>query len=162
MTMTTKVFDNRAQSKFRGRGRFSNSGSQGPRSRTRFDNQNFDTRNFDTKSYASNLDNKSISSNSPFFHNKVVCQICGKPALDCYHRANFSYQGRMSSPKLSAMTASTPNSSLTTDWWIIDSGATNHLTYDLSNHTLAQELDGTNRVGIAIGNGQGLSISHVG
>ncbi|KAA8538325.1 hypothetical protein F0562_027852 [Nyssa sinensis] len=38
----------------------------------------------------------------------VVCQICNKnghSALDCYHRLDFSYQGKHPSPQLTAMSA---------------------------------------------------------
>ena len=44
--------------------------------------------------------------------------------------------------------------------WYADSGATNHVTSDLSNLSLHSEYQGGDR--LAIGNGQQLQISHIG
>ncbi|CAL8993058.1 unnamed protein product [Prunus brigantina] len=65
----------------------------------------------------------------------LKCQICGKKghiALNCYHRSNFGYQGTPPQ-SLQAMTANisplfTPN-----DLWIVDSGASHHMTPNVHN-----------------------------
>uniref|UniRef100_A0A2N9H9Q7 CCHC-type domain-containing protein n=1 Tax=Fagus sylvatica TaxID=28930 RepID=A0A2N9H9Q7_FAGSY len=67
--------------------------------------------------------------------NQSQCQICGKlghQALDCYHRMDFAYQCRHPPTKLAAM-ASTSNCSQGGDTWLIDIGATDHLTANLNN-----------------------------
>ncbi|KAA8540491.1 hypothetical protein F0562_024590 [Nyssa sinensis] len=53
---------------------------------------------------------KPVPNNSLFSNSKPPCQICGKnnhQALDCYHRMDFSYQGRHPPSQLAAMAAHT-------------------------------------------------------
>ncbi|PON68583.1 hypothetical protein PanWU01x14_093920 [Parasponia andersonii] len=53
----------------------------------------------------------------------------------------------------------TPDSPMDNCWYL-DSGATNHATHDLANLTFGGEYHGSNKM--HLGNGAGLSISHVG
>ena len=69
--------------------------------------------------------------------NRPTCQICwksGHSALDCYHRMNFSCQGKNPPAKLTAM-ASATNATITNnqDPWLVDSGTSDHLTANLNN-----------------------------
>jgi hypothetical protein len=77
--------------------------------------------------------------------NKVPCQICGKlshQALDCYHRMDFSYQGRHPPSQLAAMAAHTQGPTETEQPWYLDSGANHHITSELENLTLQQPYQG--------------------
>jgi transposase InsO family protein len=90
------------------------------------------------------------------------CQICGKlghQALDCYHRMDFTYQGRHPPAKLAAM-ASTSNGSQGGDTWLTDTGATDHLTANLTNLQTQAPYQGTEQV--SVGNGQSIPINHTG
>lgn len=63
---------------------------------------------------------------------RPCCQICnrtGNTALDCYHRMDYSYQGRNSPSQLTAMTAT--YNSAPEQTWFVHSGATNHITNDI-------------------------------
>jgi hypothetical protein len=97
---------------------------------------------------------------------KAPCQICGKPghqALDCFHRMNFAYQGKTPPSQLSAMVARTHHEAAAQhdeDPWYADSGANNHITSALDNLNLQEPFKGDEEV--AVGNGTGLSISHIG
>jgi hypothetical protein len=90
------------------------------------------------------------------------CQICGKSsrnALDCYHRMDFSYQGKHPPPQLEEMVAQL-NDGFETQDWLADSGANTHVTADSSNIANPQPFDGGDTVGV--GNGAGLSIKNFG
>jgi hypothetical protein len=90
------------------------------------------------------------------------CQICGKnnhQALDCFHRMDFSFQGRHPPSELAAM-VSTANMVHEDGEWLADSAANNHITADLENLTLQQPYQGTETV--TVGNGSGLQIAHTG
>jgi hypothetical protein len=52
------------------------------------------------------------------------------------------------------------NSSGSSQVWLTDSGATNHMTIDLNNLTLASPYPTTDTIHIA--NGEGLTVSHIG
>jgi hypothetical protein len=97
---------------------------------------------------------------------KAPCQICGKSghqALDCFHRMNYAYQGKTSPSQLAAMMARTSNEAIDQhdeDTWYADSGANSHVTGALSNLTLQEPFKGDEEV--AVGNGTGLPISHIG
>jgi hypothetical protein len=68
---------------------------------------------------------------------RAPCQICGKPnhqALDCYHRMDYTYQGRHPLQQLAAMIAE--NNTLVEDDWYADSGANAHITADLEKLSL--------------------------
>ncbi|KAJ0038846.1 hypothetical protein Pint_23826 [Pistacia integerrima] len=85
---------------------------------------------------------KTPSSDTPFPSNKFPpCQICGKPnhqALDCYHRMDFTYQGRHPPAQLATMAAHTHVTQEVEQPWYLDSGANNHITFELGNLTLQQ------------------------
>ncbi|KAJ0038478.1 hypothetical protein Pint_24053 [Pistacia integerrima] len=103
-------------------------------------------------------------SGSPFSTKFPPCQICGKPnhqALDCYHRMDFTYQGRHPPAQLAAMAAHTHVTQEDEQPWYLDSGANNHITSELENLTLQQQpYQGNDKV--TIGNGDGLLITNIG
>lgn len=94
------------------------------------------------------------------------CQLCGvfgHSARRCSQLASHgsSYSQSQASPtpwqpraNMAQATAYTPNQ------WILDSGATHHLTSDLSNLALHQPYHGGDEVAIA--DGSGLAITHTG
>ncbi|CAL8157377.1 unnamed protein product [Prunus armeniaca] len=93
----------------------------------------------------------------------VQCQICwkfGHSAIQCYHRGNFSYPGKPPSTNLSAMHANFPSSSPHEQFWVADTGATTHMTSDLSQLSLATPFSGSDTITTA--GGSGLSISNIG
>ena len=80
-----------------------------------------------------------IQSSNP----KPCCQICnrtGHTALDCYHRMDYSYQGRHPPSQLAAMAASFNQNN--DQQWYDDSGATSHITHDLNNLSLQSGYQG--------------------
>ncbi|KAM1564853.1 hypothetical protein ACFX10_039076 [Malus domestica] len=93
------------------------------------------------------------------------CQICGKKnhtAQFCHFR-NANISG--STSQMTAMhvnsSSSTPTSNASSQqFWLTDSGATNHLTADLQNLSLATPFPSTETIQTA--NGAGLPISHIG
>ncbi|KAA8546839.1 hypothetical protein F0562_003237 [Nyssa sinensis] len=90
------------------------------------------------------------------------CQIChrsGHSAIDCYQRMNHAYEGRIPPQKLMAMAAFASSNPPSTTW-ISDSGASNHITSDLTNLALPNAYQGKDHV--AVGNGAGLPIAHTG
>ncbi|KAM1354495.1 hypothetical protein PS2_028626 [Malus domestica] len=92
------------------------------------------------------------------------CQICGKrnhSAQFCHFR-NSNGPTSQSSMNAYHVTASTPflDQQLNPQVWLTDSGATNHMTADLSNLSLATPYPSTEMIETA--NGEGLSVSHVG
>jgi hypothetical protein len=72
---------------------------------------------------------------------------------------NYSYQGRHPPAKLAAM-ASTTSHSPSTNYWISDTGATDHFTPDLANLPDFSLYNDPQLV--SVGNGQQLPISHIG
>ncbi|KAE8678139.1 Detected protein of unknown function [Hibiscus syriacus] len=74
------------------------------------------------------------------------------------HRPNNSSQYRPPSPRQAQTNVATTHPSNIT--WLLDSGASHHVTTDLSNLTLHSPYDGTDE--IMIGDGSGLPISHTG
>ncbi|BBH06313.1 hypothetical protein Prudu_017933 [Prunus dulcis] len=78
-------------------------------------------------------------------------QTKGHIALNCYHRANFAYQGAPPPHSIQAMAANmsyTPN-----DLWIADSGASHHMTPNV--HQLQASAPYSSEDKITIGNGEG-------
>ena len=110
----------------------------------------------------------SYSANSSPFNNSITtnsqrptCQICykmGHTAIDCYHRMDFTYQGRHPTSKLTAMASSTHI--LSFNYWISNTGATDHFTLDFANIQHPTEYTGTDTV--TVGNDNTLPITHIG
>ncbi|KAG6666799.1 hypothetical protein CIPAW_01G057300 [Carya illinoinensis] len=91
-----------------------------------------------------------------------ACQICKKRshmALDCFHLYDYNHQGRHLPQQLAAMVAHS-NSLHEDNTWLIDSGANQHVTGDLSNLHVVEPFNRGDKV--AVGNGNGLHISHTG
>jgi hypothetical protein len=97
---------------------------------------------------------------SPHVDSRPICQVCGKmghSALNCYHRFDQAYQA--AGPNLTAYTATSSYSRGLN--WYPDTGATNHVTFDLNNLSLHSEAyDGPN--GFQVGNGTRLAIKNIG
>lgn len=106
----------------------------------------------------------SVNSTSNSFNRPVTrppCQICGKSghqALDCFHRMDYSYQGRHPPPQLAAMVAQT--NTVLEDSWFADSGANAHITNDLATLEIQQPFESNETV--AVGNGSNLLIDKSG
>lgn len=103
----------------------------------------------------------SSRSSSQASYNRPCCQICNKTghtALDCYHRMDYSYQGRNPPSQLAAM--ATSYNPVSEQNWYADSGATNHVTNDLQNLSIHSNYQGKDKV--SVGNGQGLHIMNTG
>ncbi|KAH0702862.1 hypothetical protein KY285_017140 [Solanum tuberosum] len=108
---------------------------------------------------------RSSSRSSP----RIICQICEKPnhhARNCYNRNNMdSYPPNRSSnrPQANMVTPSDnmmSPSAIVNNSWFADSGATNHVTSDLSQLSIHTDYNGEDH--LAVGNGQKLSIHHTG
>ncbi|KAM2437268.1 hypothetical protein ACFX1W_014395 [Malus domestica] len=93
---------------------------------------------------------------------RTPCQICGNTsheAIDCFDRMNPDISGKIPPAKLAAMCAHyTSNPSHSS--WLIDSGATSHITNDIANLSSPSPYTGEDKV--YIGDGKGLSINHIG
>ncbi|KAJ4761435.1 hypothetical protein LUZ62_071810 [Rhynchospora pubera] len=103
------------------------------------------------------------NANKPVINtNKPTCQICsriGHSAKLCYSRYNQDPDWKPN-PRFQAYNAHTQPQLTSSNDWIIDSGATNHVTSDLNNLSSFFPYQGSDN--LQIGNGMGLSISHVG
>ncbi|CAN6564867.1 unnamed protein product [Malus baccata var. baccata] len=73
----------------------------------------------------------------------------GKP--HCYHRSDFSHQGRAPSSTLSAMHTTYQRSAPSDQFWVADTGATSHMTSDLANLNFATPFSGSDTVTTASG-----------
>ena len=94
---------------------------------------------------------------------KVPCQICGSTsheAIDCFDRMNPEIVAWKSLPPAKLAAFSAHYSSKSNPSWLIDSGATSHITNDIANILTPSPYTGEDKV--YIGDGKGLSISHVG
>ncbi|CAN6581481.1 unnamed protein product [Malus baccata var. baccata] len=103
----------------------------------------------------------------------IFCQICGKKghtALQCYHRNNYSYQGppppqtlNESPMGLSAQTSTTLQEAQSVhgfsnaDAWVVDTGATHHMTANLDHINHVTPYNGEAKITIGNGAGQGNS-----
>jgi gag-polypeptide of LTR copia-type len=92
---------------------------------------------------------------------KPPCQICSKVghvARFCWHRYDTDpeYKPR---PTFQAYSAQPTTSQQSLDW-VLDSGATNHVTSDLNNLSTFYNYDGTDT--LQIGDGTGLPIANIG
>jgi GAG-pre-integrase domain len=99
----------------------------------------------------------------------ATCQIClkwGHTTLKCYRRFDISFtasdvsaQPPFASQSHQALVAE-PTVSSPSEAWILDSGATTHVTPDINCLTSYQSYPGSDKVFIS--NGSGLCISHTG
>jgi hypothetical protein len=104
------------------------------------------------------IDSRPILSSAP----SIPCQICGKLnhlALDCFHRMDYSFQGRRPPPQLQAMVAQS-NSVYEDQEWYADSAANAHITHNLENLHIQQPFQSNDAVGVR--NGTALAIAHSG
>ena len=93
---------------------------------------------------------------------KMPCQIyhsTDHEALDCFERMNHAFGGKIPHAKLAVMCAHT-NSKSSAHTWLMDSGATSHITNDLSVIQSPVPYNGQDKV--YIGDGQGMQIHHNG
>jgi histone deacetylase 1/2 len=90
---------------------------------------------------------------------KSTCQICGTyghDALRCYNRFNHAIQ-----PETSNRAANYSNSNeIAEPTWIMDSGATDHMTNDMDRLHVQKNYDGHDQIQVA--NGMHIPILHVG
>ena len=101
------------------------------------------------------------SSGSHYGH-KMPCQICHSTdheTLDCFERMNHAFASKVPPAKLAAMCAHT-NSKSSAPTWLMDYGATSHITNDLSAIQSSVPYNGQDKV--YIGDGQGMQIHHTG
>ncbi|XP_028554101.1 uncharacterized protein LOC110105612 [Dendrobium catenatum] len=85
--------------------------------------------------------------------NRPTCQICGKIghiALNCWHRSNYKYAPTIQNAPRALLTQPTPPQN-----WILDTGATNHLTHDSTS--LHQPVTYTSSDSVTVANGSSLS-----
>uniref|UniRef100_A0A2N9E4D6 Reverse transcriptase Ty1/copia-type domain-containing protein n=1 Tax=Fagus sylvatica TaxID=28930 RepID=A0A2N9E4D6_FAGSY len=94
---------------------------------------------------------------------RPTCQICwkiGHYAVDCYHRMDFAYQGKNPPTKLAAMaSASNLHYTQSSETWLTDSGASDHITANASTLNSQTPYQGTEQV--TVGNGQNLPIQSI-
>ena len=148
-------FQNRGRGGFNNRGRGNNRGGFSPRGGYNPNHQGILSSN--TSGFSPHL-NPNFPQPNP---NRPTCQISYKPghtAIDCYNRMNYSYQGRHPPAKLAAMASAAPSPS--PNYWISDTGATDHFTPDLANLPDSSLYNDSQLV--SVGNGQQLPISHIG
>ncbi|PKU70593.1 Retrovirus-related Pol polyprotein from transposon TNT 1-94 [Dendrobium catenatum] len=91
-------------------------------------------------------------------NNRPTCQICGKIghiALNCWHRNNYKYAPTIQNVPRALLTQPMPQQS-----WILDSGATNHITNDSASIHQSAPYNGSDSVTVL--NGSSLSIHNYG
>ena len=88
-----------------------------------------------------------------------LCNIWGHVAGDCRNRYNPEFKTNTQRSGNAASTSTAP-SSTDTPPWLMDSGATDHLTSHLERLQFHDRYGGKDQVHVA--NGAGLSISHIG
>lgn len=104
--------------------------------------------------------------------NKMICQLCGRVghvALKCFKRFDVHFTGATpTSPQAYLSDVNGMENDQEEYYyeqpyestWYVDSGATNHITNDLTNMTVSSPYNGPELV--AVGNGQQLPIKSVG
>ncbi|KAJ9552513.1 hypothetical protein OSB04_016558 [Centaurea solstitialis] len=131
--------------------------------------------NIATKRPSAGRSSMGLSSAPSIDRPKSICQICSKPyheARNCHQRLNLALfpatnrksgdRQRQQQPTNSkqAHIAYGNNPSTLTDPWVVDSGATNHVTADLGNLSIQSEYTGTDN--LVVGSGEPLPITHIG
>ena len=152
----------------RGRGRGHNHNSRGshygggsysnPNQFQNFNSSNFNPGNsrFSPQFQTFNQAKQSFNQN-PGQSNRPICQVCGNnghSVLDCYHRMDFTYQGRHPPAKLASMVANAAQVQAS-NAWLTDTGCSNHVTPNLSQLSLLQQLVQRSET-VTVGNGQEL------
>ncbi|CAN1165745.1 Retrovirus-related Pol polyprotein from transposon RE1 [Linum perenne] len=87
---------------------------------------------------------------------RVICQICNRPnheAVDCWNRSNHTdYPSRRHPPtnrdssRQANIAQSSSSSSVMDPSWYFDSGATDHVTPDLTKLSIADDYTGTDKL----------------
>jgi transposase InsO family protein len=137
----------------RGRNSFSRGRGGGGRSSSNY-----------TPNFNSPLMQQQSPSAPPIKSDRPTCQICWKQghyAIDCYHRMDFSYQGKNPTTKLAAMaSASNIHHTQSAETWLTDSGASDHIIASSTNLNSQSPYQGQDQV--SVGNGQHLPIQNIG
>jgi histone deacetylase 1/2 len=106
-----------------------------------------------------NNNNRNTSPIPPNSDNRPVCQFCDKPghsAKVCYKIRGFPKRyGTKATANIAQNQAATQNAN-----WIMDTGASHHISQDLQQLTLANSYPGADQV--TVGDGTGLKITHTG
>ncbi|PKU78042.1 Retrovirus-related Pol polyprotein from transposon TNT 1-94 [Dendrobium catenatum] len=116
-------------------------------SKRSFRNNILASRQFETKTFT-----------NPVSNDRPTCQICGKIghiALNCWHRNNYKYAPTVQNAPRALLAQPTSQQS-----WILDSGATNHITHD--NASLHQSAPYTGSDSVTVANGSSLPIHNYG
>ena len=87
-----------------------------------------------------------------------ICETLDHVAKNCYNRYNDQYPPT-NTPRPQANVA-TSSSAFLDPSWCLDSGATNHVTADVGNLSIASDYSGNDS--LAVGNGSQLHITHFG
>ncbi|CAN6583146.1 unnamed protein product [Malus baccata var. baccata] len=85
------------------------------------------------------------------FYSNSLFNGFGHTAIQCYHWANFSYQGRPPSRTLTAMHTTYQPSAPQESFWVADTEATSYITSDLGNLTLAKPFPSNETITTASG-----------
>ncbi|KAJ4720471.1 Retrovirus-related Pol polyprotein from transposon TNT 1-94 [Melia azedarach] len=94
---------------------------------------------------------------------KTICQICfriGHEASKCWFRFNKKFTTKPGARNFQKKAYAATLETVTDPNWYLDSGATNHITNNLSNLSIGTEYKGNDQ--LAVGNGNKLLISHIG
>ncbi|CAN6725267.1 unnamed protein product [Malus baccata var. baccata] len=88
--------------------------------------------------------------------NQVIpeCQICGKrghTALNCFHRGNYAFQGTQPSSSLNARTAQSSMKFNNNQAWIMDTGATHHMTGHVGDLNMLTPFEGDQKITVGSG-----------
>lgn len=103
-----------------------------------------------------------------FRRRRPQCQLCGRPgheAVDCWQRNNqIDFPSRKPNPRSTSKQAhyasqATSSSAIDPSWYF-DTGATDHASPDFQKLTISDDYKGNDK--LQVGNGNLLSISHIG
>ena len=82
----------------------------------------------------------------------------GHTAFDCYNQMNYAFQGKQPPAKLATMASSSYHP--TQNYWLSNTGTTDHFTHDLPN--LQQPSKYRGGFLVLVGNGKTLTVTHIG
>ncbi|KAI0525156.1 hypothetical protein KFK09_004548 [Dendrobium nobile] len=129
--------------------------------RTNWQKGNSNNRNYkNRKSDNRNTSEAARPNPSAVKTDRPSCQICGKTGhivINCWHRCNFKYAPTTTSAPRAYLTQ---QSSTPTNDWIMDSGASSHLTPDLGNLQQSSVYNGPDTISTT--NGSTMSIQNSG